>query len=225
MRQLSSLTASCLLGAALFVATGHARAQSATAAEQEESPPGAVRVHVTSAETPLNVAVVPRRGHAAVAACTTPECVLWLLPGRYTLRARNPKEGEEFDLSLRVDYASEFQLSPGDYQLRTAGALIGVAGPIAIIAGAIALFEGIAETECDECSTKNSGSTARAGGFVAILVGAIATPAGWVMYAENRPHLERVGGDSAMRPRPAAYKLGLLPFPHGGWGLGGSVIF
>ena len=143
--------------------------------------------------------------------------------GTASLHATNRERHIDYELTLEVRRSGVYKLSSANNGARIAGAIAGGAGPIAIIAGAFIVVRALVlRNECDAPSSSKSSSAAI--GLSLFLVGVVATPIGWSIYADNGPHLEAVGENSRVcaQPRgPPPLRVGLLPLPHGGgWGLG-----
>ena len=208
-----------------FILAGTAHAQTAPAAGVPQQYLAHISIH---AEPSTQLEIVPSEGwqSEAVAQCTE-YCDFWALPGRYTLYALDNTTGERKQLSLRVKHSTRFELEPGDDSARSSGLALGIAGSAAIVTGLILLTAAMMSGDCplENCSSDGRQTTAIVGLSV-FVGGALATPAGWIMYASNRTRLKPIDD----RPYPATetssrVRVGLVGVGSGGLGLGGVASF
>jgi hypothetical protein len=140
---------------------------------------GSVRLEVAEADTEHVVAECQRR------------CVLYIAPGRYVVQARNLQTGADHQIGIRVRGASRFVFAEGDDTARTTGLVLGIVGPALLLTGMVLITPVVMSAGCHDpdCTTEGEGKAARIG-LGALLVGAIATPVGWSVFAGNRTRLE-----------------------------------
>jgi hypothetical protein len=231
MRKLKQAAASWWLSAALFVATGHAHAEGSPPVplKASDSPFAPVHVRLSSDPEDLRLEVGSLDGQQTVAQCNR-YCTLRLIPGHYALRAMTLDTGREFELPLRVERSTTFRIDAGSHGARVAGLVIGTAGPILIVAGVVMIFEdAVRNSGCDDDCPANRGTDyLGALGLTSVLVGALATPIGWTMFAKNGPELHDERDEAALgrrTPLISSFHFGVNPLPRGGWGLGASARF
>ena len=165
-------------------------------------------------------------GTGAVAHCTE-YCDFWALPGRYTLYALDHTNGERRHLSLHVKQSSRFELEAGDPAARSSGLVLGIVGSAALFTGLILLGGALAAGDCPQTTCSSDGrQTTAIVGLSVFVAGALATPAGWIMYASNRTRLKQLDD----RPYPATgtfsqVRVGLAGVGSGGLGLAGVASF
>ena len=123
----------------------------------------------------------------AVARCIG-GCVLSLPESSYRLVFRDA-EGNEQGLPFSVKGKGGVELQDADETAASVGLGLGVAGPVFVVTGmalmTIALKDACLAEAC-ESQHDSSGGAMLLGGLVAMAVGAVITPIGWVTYARNR---------------------------------------
>ena len=229
-----ALTSGAIAGALFAVAPSlHAQEADGPVAAQnkEDAPASAVRVFITTTEDDVLLTVAqPGEQLEAIVSCHH-QCSFWGVPGSYTLWATSPERDLDYETTLHVAKPTAFRVSSGHPGARTAGLITGIVGPLVIVGGALMVLEAFTEAQaCSEsnCEAQNSGKPYLGViGVGAILVGALATPVGWSVYAANGPRVDAVSNDSTARaqPSPSPLHVGLLPLPRGGWGFGVSTVF
>jgi hypothetical protein len=191
--------------------------------------PAPYLAHVSIQAPPsTELEVVPAgaaEGSPAVARCTE-YCDFWALPGRYTLYTRGHGDDESKQLSLRIKQSSRFLLDPGDEEGRTTGLAVATVGSVALIAGmGMMLAALVANSESDGEPSRGAGSTGIAG-ILTFTAGMVVTPIGWVMYANNRTHLQRIDNRGyGSLERAKQVRVGVVGVGLGGFGLGGVASF
>lgn len=176
---------------------------------------GSARVHVSDAET-----------DRPVAACWG-RCVFTTEPGRYTVRIRDTVARKRRQIDINVAKASRFNFEDGDDAARTTGLVLGIVGPAALVAGVAMIMPALLSQGChDSDCTTDAENTAAKVGVGLILVGTIATPIGWVVFADNRARLVPV---STTRPvqlaEVSSLRVGLVSVGGRALGLGGVAQF
>jgi hypothetical protein len=168
--------AACLASGALIV-------PSAARADDEPAPPPRISVRVDS--VPLNTSVQIEREEdgEAVLRCLD-SCGTALASGRYRLRLR-ASDGETIATqTVSVTHPVMFHAvgSPG---AATTGLVLGIVGTAIAVTGLAAFGLSALSSMCE-----SDGCGAARGvaiyGLVALPIGAIMTPIGWVMFAHNR---------------------------------------
>ncbi len=150
--------------------------------------PTTVRVHIAPPRAGQRLRIAPVHNDDAVALNCDAECVLDLVPGHYRLELFD-RDGRSLG-STRVDADIDalWRITPPDRTAYWAGLTTGIAGATLIMAGffLISPVLPIGGNEChNDCATDTQRRWAGIG-FASILVGAIATPIGWVTFAHNR---------------------------------------
>lgn len=150
-------------------------------------------------------------------------CEFFAPKGRYRLYARDANTGAEHELGLRVRHSGRFRLRQGDSSARTAGLVVGIAGPVSLVTGMVLLLPSLMSAGCHDsggCTTQRE-RTAGMVGLGLLLGGAIATPIGWVVFAQNRTRLEQLRGAAP----PERFRIGLAGVAPGALGLSGVARF
>lgn len=228
-----ALTSASIALTQLTIAPG-VRAQEANASvttqRREIAPRGAVRVSVTTPEDDLLITVAqPGKPHALVS-CHH-HCSFWGVPGSYALWATSHQRGIRYQTTLRVGPSTEFKVSSGHHAERNAGLIAGVLGPVTAGVGMLLIAEGIGMSQCDAC--EGHGDTALRAGSLMFVVGLLATPIGWGVFAFSRetrvdsiePEPQPMKFAPPGPPRDPRLQLGVLALPRGGWGVGLSTLF
>jgi len=181
---------------------------------------GMVLTHVSAGQRPF--AVFFGRGRVPIADCTG-ECDFWAWPGKYRVVVRQG-EGPHDDasLALRVRRPGSHTFVPAHGGAQNAGLILGVTGPVIGFVGAVFTAAGLFAT----CSDPPPGESCdKPAGFYiglgALALGGGMTAVGWPLYLHNRAHFDFRGRTTAEPPA----RLGLVPMPRGGLGLGASFAF
>lgn|GEM_PF-1327621 len=217
------LASGCALSA--FILAGQAHAQAAPAGY-----PAQYLAHISIQAAPgteLEVAPVgDAAGSPAVARCTE-YCDFWALPGRYTLYSRDHNSGVRKDLTLRIKQSSRFELQAGDDSARDAGLGLGIGGSAAILTGLFLILPVVMSSMCHDTNCTSDGERdAATVGLGLLLAGAISTPIGWTMYAQNRTRLRRIDAAPYRASESSSeVRVGLVGMGLGGLGLGGVATF
>lgn len=151
-------------------------------------------------------------------------CEFMAPPGRYRLKLRDPSTGFEHEQGLRIKASSRYQLQQGDAGARTAGLVFGIAGPASIVVGMVLVLPALLSAGCHGCSDDDGSSTATAGAIM-ILGGLVATPIGWVVYAQNRTRLQLVSDSQEGALPVERLRVGLGGVAPGALGLTGVARF
>jgi hypothetical protein len=181
---------------------------------------GMVLAHVSAGQRPF--VVFFGRGRHPIADCTG-ECDFWAWPGKYRVVVQQG-EGPHDDarLALRVRRPGNYGFVPAHGGAQNAGLILGIAGPVIGFVGAVFTVAGLLRT----CSAPPPGEscdqpTAFYVGLGALAVGGAMTAVGWPLYIHNRAHFDF---RAQAAPQPAA-RLGVVPMPRGGLGLGATFAF
>jgi hypothetical protein len=179
-----------------------------------------VRVHAGA----RRFSVVTSEDARPIADCDG-ECGFWAWPGRYTVRLRLDSGKKDSNVSLRIHRPGRYDFVPTEPAARTTGLVLGITGPLVMFVGALMTYAGFATVGCDD----NSVSPCRNGpepigyyGLATLAVGAGMTTAGWIVFAHNRAHFEL---SQELGPLSPSARVGVIPLPHGGLGLGATVAF
>jgi hypothetical protein len=164
-------------------------------------------------------------GDETVASCTTP-CPVHILPGKYQLYVLG-EDDEKVLVKARIVGGERLMLSSPNPTLRWTGLALGVAGAVSAAVGGLLLFaltSGSTEgcnSDCEDHPPRWALPTTVA----TLIVGAVATPIGWTMFANNRkPRIESTPLEGGPPRAPAAPTLSVAPF-HDGAMLSGVVRF
>lgn len=166
-------------------------------------------------------------GDAVVASCQS-DCQFWVYRGAYHVRVV-PEPGDETKtLTLRVSKPGEYSLMLGDDGARDGGLVLGITGSAAFVVGLfVVLIDGALRVGCDAGNVDSTSSTSScktpAGlyyGLGAMGVGAGMAAGGFVLFASN---ITRFRYDGA--PYLVTTRVGAVPMPSGGLGLGTTISF
>jgi hypothetical protein len=181
---------------------------------------GMVLTHVSVGQR--SFAVFFGRGRLPIADCVA-ECDFWAWPGKYRVVVRQgegPHDDASLALRVRRPGSHTFVAAHGGAQ--NAGLILGVAGPVIGFVGAVFVAAG-ALTTCSDpppgerCDTPTSVYV----GLGGLALGGAMTAVGWPLYLHNRAHFDFRDQAAAL---PAA-RLGVVPMPRGGLGLGATFAF
>lgn len=200
--------------AGMALATVTARADEATA-----SPSFAVSIR---SESGLSLPVAFRRSdaeHSAppVAECTTP-CSLALPRAEYRVEVQGGTDGT-LRSKLALDYPTQLSVTRGDKVAKAVGLALGITGPVMLGFGLPIL---ILTTAFGQCTAENPvcPSSLIYASASLTAAGAIATPAGWILYANNRVRIKDV-----TQPTSAEGPTFAVVPVRGGVGLSGGFAF
>lgn len=203
----------------LLCAAPRALAQSAEVQAMQPGR-GMVLAHVNAGEHPFSVSF--GRGRHPIAECDK-ECDFWAWPAKYRVLIHHG-EGPHDDVSvaLNIRRTGNYTFVPAHGGAQNAGLILGVSGPVIGFVGAVLTVGGVLR----ECSDPPPGQGCDRPAIVYVglgmfAVGAGMTAIGWPLYIHNRAHFQASDGPAAL---PAA-RLGVLPMPHGGLGLGATFAF
>lgn len=136
-----------------------------------------VRVRPQASGLSYRVRALDESGAQPVSTCTG-SCVLYLLPGRYSLELfdHGRSMGKR---TLRVQQDATWSVAPQNRTLKWVGLGGGIAGPIAIVASGPLIF-----------GSHDSATPGKIGAGL-ILGGIFLTTVGWILYADNvRPSVD-----------------------------------
>lgn len=180
-------------------------------------------VVIDSGEPQMKVQLLRGSSEEPLLSCEG-RCEFMAPPGRYRVKLRDPSTGFEHEQGLRIKESSQFQLQPGDAGARTAGLVFGIAGPASIVLGMVLVLPALLASGCHGCSGGGENTTATIG-VVMILGGIVATPVGWVVYAQNRTKLQLVSDLQDGTPPVERFRVGLGGVAPGALGLTGVAQF
>jgi hypothetical protein len=161
----------------------------------------------------------------AVAACATP-CSLRIPPGKYWLYVHGEDE-ETVKLKTKIRGGERLVLVSPNETAKWTGLAVGMGGAVAGVIGGVLLF-GLAMGNMEGCG---SDCESRPPPWVVpttvatLVVGSVATPIGWTMFANNRKmRMESTPLDAERSGAPSAPTLSLAPI-RGGAMLSGALTF
>ena len=229
-----ALTSWSIAGALFAIAPClHAQEANASVAawHKADAPAGAVRVFITTDEDDLLLTVAqPGEQLQGIVRCYH-RCSFWGLPGSYTLWATSPERDFNYETTLHVEKRAAFRVSSGHPAARTAGLVTGIVGPIVMVSGVVVLFAQVIRDPAFQCNESNCPQEqSHPLGVVMFWGGLLATPIGWGIFGAGGPsvhkiHESRMRASKAAAARTPPLQLGVLAFPHGGWGVGVSTLF
>jgi hypothetical protein len=152
-------------------------------------------------------------------------CEFEAWPTDYYVQLQRDERHEETGRWVRFAQPGNYTLLLGDESKQNVGLAIGAIGGTVTVVGLLAIFAGMLSD--DNCgSSDNAGgsnscrtSPAEYGGIIAAGVGALGMGIGFGMYATNKTHI-----DYSAQP-PISARVGPVPLPHGGLGLGATISF
>lgn len=152
-----------------------ARSRGAASPPRKERKPrdGEVAVHIHSDQPAARYELFDPDFPKPVAGCTG-SCTVYVLPGRYRLTVSPTHSTRAGTSSVRVEHGTRLEVSPRGYASRWAGLGTAVGGMGTMVAGVTLLATG----------SKASGSRF-AVGLASFLMGAAATPIGWVIFGKS----------------------------------------
>ncbi len=157
-----------------------------SSARADDEPGAPLRISVRVDSVPFNTSVQIERAEdgEAVLQCFD-SCGMALASGRYRLRLR-ASDGETIATqTVRVTHPVIFHAGAGSPGAATTGLVLGIVGAAIAVTGLAAFGLSALSSMCE-----SNGCGAAPGvaiyGLVAIPIGAIMTPIGWVMFAHNR---------------------------------------
>jgi hypothetical protein len=164
--------------------------------------------------------ITPVGSHEAIAECAN-QCEFQALPGRYLLDAQERETGEHHRIGFRVRRPTSFVFEEGDPTARVVGASVGVVGSLSVLIGLGMILSnaGLGDDASPQTAAQHRASEV---GIGLLLGGILATPTGWIIFAQNGPRLTQ-GYDPNTASR-GSIRLGLVGV-NGGFGLGGSALF
>jgi hypothetical protein len=200
----------------------------ARAAAAQDAPRAgeAVRVVISGVAAGARLRVSEAKGGHTIADCRG-RCDFFAAPGRYTVYTQSPETGVHHELGLRVSRSSRFELQEGDATARYAGLTLGIAGPVAILTGVILIMPALLSSICEDSDCTSDGEQRAAQLGVGLLVlGAVATPVGWVIFASNRTQLAPLDADvGERRLGVASLRVGFGSVAPGVFGLASVAHF
>jgi len=138
------------------------------------------------------------------------------------LYARDRSTGKQKQLPLRIKRSSRYVFEMGDDGRASAGLVVAGVGSAAAVTALVLLTKSLVSSYCDgDCSGNNHIATA---GIIAMAAAAVATPVGWIMYANNHTRLSHYDDPNYPSAR-AQIRVGVVGIGLGGPGLGGVVTF
>jgi hypothetical protein len=196
----------------------------------QQSAGGAVYVQLHAGERAYSVTTAGGSRHEpnpVIANCDG-DCGFWAWPGSYKLRF--PASGDERakTVNLRILAPGDYTLMPPDVAARNTGLTFGVAGSAVAGVGLILFIAGLFATPCEDDSKGNGKcaySPAIYYGLGTLAVGGGIATSGWLVYAQNRAHFVHRSPLAAATAQSVAARVGLMPLPRGGFGLGAAVAF
>ena len=203
-----------LLGSKMARAEGSARA-----------PAEGVSVRISGVLRSVTLRIADEDTDRTVASCRGP-CSFHAPAGHYTVYSRDDETGDRHELGLRVRHAGHFRFDAGDSTAKTTGLVIGIAGPTLIMTGFILIAPALLSNSCEdnECSS-NGQRTASQIGLGALVLGAVATPIGWTMFASNRTRFVEMHAEDTSTPETFSLRLGLAGLAPGAFGVAGTGRF
>jgi hypothetical protein len=158
-----------------------------------------------------------------IADCTE-ACQFWAWPGSYRVRLTADAAHLERSVRLRLRNPGSYLLELGDDDERNIGLALGITGSTAVFIGALMTFAGLLEEICAGDDSGESGSCKTPPvvyyGLATMAGGTLLAVPGFVMFGSNitRFHYDAV-------PMPISARVGPVPMPHGGLGLGATISF
>ena len=157
------------------------------------------------------------------------DCQFWAWPGTYRVRLEKSEHEPESSVRLRIRHSGNYDLKVGNQEVRDGGLLLGVVGSVVSVVGTAILLAGGIETECTRSDTSSGGSQPPCGtpsivyyGLATLGVGAAMTATGFVLFGTNHTGF---GFESEPAPNPITARVGPMPMPQGGLGLGAAITF
>ena len=207
----------CALSTVIVAGTAHAQAAPPWVPPQYLAH---ISVHAAPA---TQLEIVPSGsplGTPAVARCTE-YCDFWALPGKYTVYTQD-SSGKRQDVPLKIKQSSRFNLETGNQSAAAAGLILGISGSVTALVGFLMTLSVLGDASSPSDSEKSTASV----GLGVLLVGALATPIGFVMYGENHTRLTRIDEGSYTPVNPIRQvRVGVTGVGLGGLGLAGVASF
>jgi hypothetical protein len=158
------------------------------------------------------------------------DCEFWAWPGAYRVRLNQTEHEPETSVRLRIRHSGNYELSVGDSGTRDAGLALGIGGSALAVAGTVMLFAGALELDCANSpggtNAADPGSCSTPPvvyyGLLTLGVGLGLGAGGFVLYAENQMGF---GFKRELGLSPITARVGPVPMPHGGVGLGATLSF
>jgi len=179
---------------------------------------GMVLVHVSAGEHPF--AVFFGKGKQPIADCVA-TCDFWAWPEKYRVLVQQG-EGpyDDASLALRIRGPGSYAFVPAHGSAQNAGLILGAAGPIIGFAGLAFTAAGLLAS-CDAPPGQSCDKPLSLYiGLSGLAVGAAMTAIGWPLYLHNRAYFRVSDSPAKIAPR-----VGVVPMPRGGVGLGASLAF
>jgi len=184
-----------------------------------------VPVNITGELAGVSLRVADAETDRTVATCKG-ACSFRAAPGPYTIYSFDPASGERHELGLRLRHASQFRFSAGDSTAKTAGLVTGIAGPALILTGFILIAPLLLSSICEDSNCSSQGQrTAAQVGLGALVLGAVATPVGWTVFASNRTRLVEVNPEEASATPGFSLRFGIAGLGPGAFGIASSGHF
>ncbi len=181
---------------------------------------GMVLAHVSAGQHPFTISF--GRGKRPVADCSK-ECDFWAWPAKYRVLVHQGEgPADDASVALNVRGPGRYDFVPANGAAQNAGLVLGITGPVIGFVGAVFTAAGLFRTCSDAAPGESCDGkpTAFYVGLGVLAVGAGMTAVGWPLYLHNRAHFQ-----ASDRPPAPSARLGVVPLPHGGLGLGATFAF
>ena len=163
-----------------------------------------------------------------VASCQS-DCGFWAYRGAYHVRVAPTLGQETKTQSLRISKPGDYALVFGDDGARDAGLVLGITGAAAFIVGTfVVVIEAVSNIDCgaddgDAATSATSPCKTPSSiyyGLATMGVGAGMAAGGFVLFSSNLTRFHYEGA-----PYPVTTRVGAVPMPGGGLGLGTTISF
>lgn len=195
-------------------------------AQGQEDAPDPVHVVIDGGSQEVELRLSRGRGDETLLRCQG-RCEFFAPRGRYRVHARDSSTGKEYELGLRIRHPSAFRLRQGDPSARTAGLVVGIAGSASVLTGMILVLPSLMSSLCHDsegCLSEGERTMGKVGAGL-LLAGAIGTPIGWIMFAQNGTRLVLLHQQSSRASPAERFRLGFGTGPPGVLGLSGTARF
>ena len=156
------------------------------------------------------------------------DCEFWAWPGAYRVRLKRTEHEPERSFRLRISHSGSYELSVKDSATRNAGLVLGITGSAVAFVGTLVLFAAVITSDCSQSDASdrqsNSCSTPPAVyyGLATLAVGGGLAAGGFVVFGANQTGFHF---NDEHPPNPISARVGPVPMPHGGAGLGATISF
>ncbi len=156
------------------------------------------------------------------------DCQFWAWQGTYRVRLKKTEHEPETSVTLRLRYSGNYTLKLGDSATRDTGLALGILGSVVFVVGTFVTFIGALEFDCagsdsgggspSSCNTPSSVYY----GLGTMAVGAGVSATGFVLFGTNGSGFH-FSSEPVLLPMSA--RVGPVPLPGGGLGLGATLSF